>query len=168
MSDAGYCTCDQTTLALKAGEDDLDVLPPVDDEEKQMMDDEEELPLEEEEELEMQDDEEELPLEDEEELPMEEEEEKDAGKLVSLLEEALSYLKGQSSEGEVSASMQPEKSDEMKEAMKVLRKNGVNVYAGRKRTPAPSNKVSAPTINWLDFNKGLEEIDRMVEKAGRN
>ena len=162
MSDVGYCTCEQTTLAFKAGEDDLDVLPPVDAEEKQLEDEEEELPLEEDEDLEMMEDEEE-PAE---ELPLEEDEEKDTGKLVSLLEEALSYLKGQGSEGEVAASMQPEKADELKSAMKVLRKNGINVYAGTKRTPAMAAPVTSPTINWLDFNKGLEEIDRMVEKSG--
>tara|TARA_Y100000310_G_scaffold172854_1_gene172962 strand:+ start:779 stop:1252 length:474 start_codon:yes stop_codon:yes gene_type:complete len=157
MGESGFCTCDDE---IKADED-LEVLPP-ESEEKQEDEEEEEL-LEEEEEVET-DDEEELP---------EEEEEKDAGKLVSLLEEALSYLKDKPSAEAVAASMdaviEEEKQDELKEAVKTLKKNGISIYAGRKRTPATKPAIpKAPKIDYLNFSKSLDEIERMADRAGGN
>ena len=92
-----------------------------------------------EEELE-EDEEKEMPME--EELPMEE----------PMLEE----------EEEVSMSV--------KQALKTLEKSGMSVYAGTKTTPATRRvaREKPVAINWAEFSKSIDEVDRMAERAGVN
>ena len=59
-----------------------------------------------------------------------------------------------------------EKVDDLEKAISTLKKHGLNIYAGKKRTPAPKRSTPKPT-NWSEFSKSLDEIDRMAEKAGR-
>ena len=44
-----------------------------------------------------------------------------------------------------------------------LKKHGINVYTGKKATPAPAPKAEeVGKIDFLSMNKSLEEIDRMA------
>ena len=52
-------------------------------------------------------------------------------------------------------------------ALEILKTAGINVYAGKKRTPASKPRSTPKPTNWSDFSKSLEEIDRLAEKAGR-
>jgi TolA-binding protein len=58
-----------------------------------------------------------------------------------------------------------EKVDDLEKAIRTLKKHGLNIYAGKKRTPAPKRSTPKPT-NWTEFSKSLDEVDRLVEKAG--
>lgn len=61
-----------------------------------------------------------------------------------------------------------EKVDDLEKAISTLKKHGLNIYAGKKQTPAPAPKRSTPKpTNWSEFSKSLDEIDRLAEKAGR-
>ena len=45
-----------------------------------------------------------------------------------------------------------------------MKKHGINVYTGKKATPAPAPKAEEQTeIDFLNVSKSLEEIDRMAE-----
>ena len=59
-----------------------------------------------------------------------------------------------------------EKVDDLEKAISTLKKHGLNIYAGKKRTPAPKRSTPKPT-NWTEFSKSFDEIDRLAEKAGR-
>tara|TARA_R100001594_G_scaffold138802_1_gene182661 strand:+ start:615 stop:1166 length:552 start_codon:yes stop_codon:yes gene_type:complete len=183
MSD--FCTCgQQKTLELDYElkndyEEDEEVLPPTDDAEKA---EEEEV-------------EEEVAEEPEEEDELLEEgksyERKDMGKLTGLLEEALAYLKETGGEegGEEKQEMPMEEPMEeelpmeepmleeeeevamsIKDALKTLEKSGMSVYAGSKTTPATRRvaREKPVEINWAEFSKSIDEVDRMAERAGVN
>ena len=186
MSD--FCTCgQQKTLELDYEvqndyEEDEEVLPPTDDAEKA---EEEEV---EEEVMEEPDEEEEL-LEEGKSY-----ERKDMDKLTGLLEQALSYLKETGGEegGEEKQEMPLEEEEapleeelpmeepmleeeeevamSVKGALKTLEKAGMSVYAGTKRTPATRRvaREKPVEINWAEFSKSVDEIDRMAERAGAN
>ena len=88
--------------------------------------------------------------EEEEEEEPEEEEEEDEEK---MMEEDKPKKK---SEGTI---------DELEKSLATLKKHGINVYTGKKATPAPAPKAEEQKeIDFLNVSKSLEEIDRMAEK----
>ena len=70
-------------------------------------------------------------------------------------------------EAEEEAEEEEEKStkiDELAKSLATLKKHGINVYTGKKATPAPAPKAEeVEKIDFLSMNKSLEEIDRMAE-----
>ena len=85
--------------------------------------------------------------EEEEEEPEEEEEEEEEEKMV---------------EEEKST-----KIEDLEKSLATLKKHGINVYTGKKATPAPAPKAEeVAAINFLNVSKSLEEIDRM--KSNKN
>jgi len=58
------------------------------------------------------------------------------------------------------------KIDELAKSLATLKKHGINVYTGKKATPAPAPKAEdVEKINFLSMNKSLEEIDNMAKEA---
>tara|TARA_Y100001937_G_C7095928_1_gene320064 strand:+ start:119 stop:634 length:516 start_codon:yes stop_codon:yes gene_type:complete len=56
------------------------------------------------------------------------------------------------------------KIDDLEKSLATLKKHGINVYTGKKATPAPAPKADEQKeINFLNVSKSLEEIDRMAE-----
>ena len=56
------------------------------------------------------------------------------------------------------------KIDDLEKSLATLKKHGINVYTGKKATPAPAPKAEEQKeINFLNVSKSLEEIDRMAE-----
>ena len=56
------------------------------------------------------------------------------------------------------------KIDDLAKSLATLKKHGINVYTGKKATPAPAPKAEEQAeINFLNVSKSLEEIDRMAE-----
>jgi len=54
------------------------------------------------------------------------------------------------------------KIDDLAKSLATLKKHGINVYTGKKATPAPAPKAEEQTeIDFLNVSKSLEEIDRM-------
>jgi len=91
------------------------------------------------------DDEEEEEEEPEEEAEEEEEEEEEAEEEEKMVEEEKST-----------------KIDELAKSIATLKKHGINVYTGKKATPAPAPKAEeVEKIDFLSINKSLEEIDNM-------
>ena len=66
--------------------------------------------------------------------------------------------------------MEEEKStklDDLEKSLATLKKHGINVYTGKKATPAPAPKAEeVAEIDFLNVSKSLEEIDNM--KANKN
>ena len=66
--------------------------------------------------------------------------------------------------------MEEEKStklDDLEKSLATLKKHGINVYTGKKATPAPAPKAEeVKEIDFLNVSKSLEEIDRM--EANKN
>ena len=90
--------------------------------------------------------------EEEEEAEEEEEEEK-------MMEEDEEKMYGKDKKEEKSS-----KIDDLEKSLETLKKHGINVYTGKKATPAPAPKAEEQTeINFLNVSKSLEEIDRMAE-----
>ena len=59
------------------------------------------------------------------------------------------------------------KIEDLEKSLATLKKHGINVYTGKKATPAPAPKAEEQKeINFLNVSKSLEEIDRM--KADKN
>ena len=59
------------------------------------------------------------------------------------------------------------KLDDLEKSLATLKKHGINVYTGKKATPAPAPKAEEQKeINFLNVSKSLEEIDRM--KSNKN
>ena len=73
-------------------------------------------------------------------------------------------------EEEEAKMLEEEKSDsidDLAKSLATLKKHGINVYTGKKATPAPAPKAEEQKeINFLNVSKSLEEIDRM--KANKN
>jgi len=69
-------------------------------------------------------------------------------------------------EEEEAAEEEEEKStkiDELAKSLATLKKHGINVYTGKKATPAPAPKAEEQKeIDFLNVSKSLEEIDRMA------
>jgi len=112
---------------------------------------------------------------------------KDMEATLAKLKEVLSYLEDmggeekaedeeeeeepeeEAEEEEEAAEEEEEKStkiDELAKSLATLKKHGINVYTGKKATPAPAPKAEEQKeIDFLNVSKSLEEIDRM---AGNN
>jgi len=91
----------------------------------------------------------------EEEAEEEEEEEK-------MMEEDEEKMYGKDKKEEKSS-----KIDDLEKSLATLKKHGINVYTGKKATPAPAPKAEEQAqIDFLNVSKSLEEIDRM--KANKN
>jgi len=59
------------------------------------------------------------------------------------------------------------KLDDLEKSLATLKKHGINVYTGKKATPAPAPKAEeVAAIDFLNVSKSLEEIDNM--KANKN
>ena len=59
------------------------------------------------------------------------------------------------------------KIDDLAKSLATLKKHGINVYTGKKATPAPAPKAEEQAeINFLNVSKSLEEIDNM--KSNKN
>lgn len=59
------------------------------------------------------------------------------------------------------------KIEDLEKSLATLKKHGINVYTGKKATPAPAPKAEEQKeINFLNVSKSLEEIDRM--EANKN
>ena len=59
------------------------------------------------------------------------------------------------------------KLDDLEKSLATLKKHGINVYTGKKATPAPAPKAEEQQkIDFLNVSKSLEEIDNM--KANKN
>jgi hypothetical protein len=57
--------------------------------------------------------------------------------------------------------------EDLEKSLATLKKHGINVYTGKKATPAPAPKAEEQKeINFLNVSKSLEEIDSM--KANKN
>ena len=55
------------------------------------------------------------------------------------------------------------KIDDLEKSLATLKKHGINVYTGKKATPAPAPKAEeVKEIDFLNVSKSLEEIDRMA------
>jgi len=89
--------------------------------------------------------------EEEEEEPEEEEEEEEEEKMMD-----------EEKEEEKST-----KIEDLEKSLATLKKHGINVYTGKKATPAPAPKAEeVKEIDFLNVSKSLEEIDRM--KSNKN
>tara|TARA_R100001463_G_scaffold31961_1_gene71869 strand:- start:1199 stop:1654 length:456 start_codon:yes stop_codon:yes gene_type:complete len=55
------------------------------------------------------------------------------------------------------------KAEDLHKSLKTLKKYGINVYSGRRKTPAP--KLDTPAVNektdWFNFSKSLDEVAYM-------
>ena len=102
---------------------------------------------------------------------------KDMEATLAKLKEVLAYLEGEmeekaeeDEEEEEAKMMEEEKStkiDDLEKSLATLKKHGINVYTGKKATPAPAPKAEEQAeINFLNVSKSLEEIDNM--KSNKN
>ena len=99
--------------------------------------------------------------------------------VLAYLEEAAGEEKAEEEEEEEPEEEEPEEEEEEEEKMieeeksskiedlekslATLKKHGINVYTGKKATPAPAPKAEEQKeINFLNVSKSLEEIDRMA------
>ena len=81
-------------------------------------------------------------------------------------DEADEELPAEDEDEEEEKSEPAEKVDDLEKAIRTLKKHGLNIYTGKKRTPAPKPRSTPKPTNWTEFSKSLDEIDRLVEKAG--
>ena len=92
--------------------------------------------------------------EEEEEAPEEEEEMEEKAEEEELEEEE---------EAEDEEKSVAEKAEDLHKSIKTLKKYGINVYSGRRKTPAP--KSDTPAVNektdWFNFTKSLDEVAYM-------
>ena len=57
--------------------------------------------------------------------------------------------------------------DELEKSLETLKKHGINVYTGKKATPAPAPKAEEiAEIDFLNVSKSFEEID--MEAKNKN
>jgi len=113
---------------------------------------------------------------------------KDMETTLAKLKEVLSYLENmgeeKAEEDEEEEEEEPEEEEEEEEekmveekkstkiedlekSLATLKKHGINVYTGKKATPAPAPKAEEQKeIDFLNVSKSLEEIDRM--KSNKN
>ena len=92
--------------------------------------------------------------EEEEEAPEEEEEMEEKAEEEELEEEE---------EAEDEEKSVAEKAEDLHKSLETLKKYGINVYSGRRKTPAP--KADTPAVNektdWFNFSKSLDEVAYM-------
>ena len=88
----------------------------------------------------------------------EEEEEEEAPAEEEELEEEEEEEEAEDEEKSVA-----EKAEDLHKSIKTLKKYGINVYSGRRKTPAP--KSDTPAVNektdWFNFSKSLDEVAYM-------
>jgi len=60
-----------------------------------------------------------------------------------------------------------EKADDLHKSLTTLKKYGINVYAGKKATPAPA-KNDTPKVEAFDFNKIEKSFDELEDMMGGN
>ena len=57
-----------------------------------------------------------------------------------------------------------EKAEDLHKSIETLKKYGINVYSGSRKTPAPK-KIDTPAVNektdWFNFSKSLDEVAYM-------
>ena len=92
--------------------------------------------------------------EEEEEAPEEVEEEE---KAEEDLEEEEEEEEDEEEEKSVAA-----KADDIHKSLTTLKKYGINVYTGRKRTPAKNDTPKAEAVDWMNVEKSWEELDNIV------
>ena len=103
-------------------------------------------------------------LEDMGEEKAEEDEEEEEEEMMEDEEEEEEKMMEEEKEDEAEKSS---KIDDLEKSLATLKKHGINVYTGKKATPAPAPKAEeVKEINFLNVSKSLEEIDRM--KANKN
>ena len=54
------------------------------------------------------------------------------------------------------------KADDIHKSLTTLKKYGINVYTGRKRTPAKNDTPKAETVDWMNVEKSWEELAEIV------
>lgn len=95
--------------------------------------------------------------EEEEEAPEEEEEMEEKAEEEELEEEE------EEEEAEDEEKSVAEKAEDLHKSLETLKKYGINVYSGRRKTPAP--KSDTPAVNektdWFNFTKSLDEVAYM-------
>ena len=70
-------------------------------------------------------------------------------------------------EEEEEAEEKSTKIDDLEKSIATLKKHGINVYTGKKATPAPAPKATEQTtVDFMNVSKSLEEID--MDKANKN
>ena len=55
-----------------------------------------------------------------------------------------------------------EKADDLHKSLTTLKKYGINVYTGAKRTPVKNDTPKAETVDWMNVEKSWEELDKIV------
>tara|TARA_R110000824_G_scaffold182303_1_gene363152 strand:+ start:133 stop:612 length:480 start_codon:yes stop_codon:yes gene_type:complete len=111
---------------------------------------------------------------------------KDMEDTLAKLKEVLSYLEtmgeqkaeeeepeeeeeeeAEEEEEEEEAEEKSTKIDDLEKSIATLKKHGINVYTGKKATPAPAPKATEQTtVDFMNVSKSLEEID--MDKANKN
>ena len=107
----------------------------------------------------------------------EEEKSKNMAKLAEMLRAALEYLEApeedkdyHDEEMKTEEEVVPEPAEATPEevtvdqAVKTLKKYGINVYAGKKTTPAPKTVAKPKPVNWSGMTKTIEELDLEEQK----
>jgi len=105
---------------------------------------------------------------------------KDMEATLAKLKEVLAYLEDMGGEEKAEEEEEEEEEEEkmveekkstkiedLEKSLATLKKHGINVYTGKKATPAPAPKAEEQKeIDFLNVSKSLEEIDRM--KSNKN
>ena len=97
----------------------------------------------------------------------EEEEEEEADEeeeeMEEKAEEELEEEEEEEEEAEDEEKSVAEKAEDLHKSIKTLKKYGINVYSGRRKTPAP--RADTPAVNektdWFNFSKSLDEVAYM-------
>ena len=83
--------------------------------------------------------------------------------VMAYLEEMAGEEKADEEEAEDEEKSVAEKAEDLHKSIKTLKKYGINVYSGRRKTPAP--KSDTPAVNektdWFNFSKSLDEVAYM-------
>ena len=86
---------------------------------------------------------------------------KDMEATLMKLKEVINYLSEK--EEEKMDHKKKDTIDELHKSLTTLKKYGINVYSGRRKTPAP--KSDTPAVNektdWFNFTKSLDEVAYM-------
>ena len=103
-------------------------------------------------------------MEDEEKAEEEEEEEEEAEEEEKMEEEEKAEEEEEEEEeAEDEEKSVAEKAEDLHKSLETLKKYGINVYSGRRKTPAP--KLDTPAVNektdWFNFTKSLDEVAYM-------
>jgi len=91
--------------------------------------------------------------EEEEEAPEEEEE---------MEEKAEEEEEEEEEEAEDEEKSVAEKADDIHKSLTTLKKYGINVYAGKKTTPAKNDTPKAESFDWMNVEKSWEELNEIV------